>query len=189
MDARDFVRCQGEAGAGSRLSAQHHARQTSRSLAVGIGRLPFDLNLLTPLIQGDARLAEISTSLQPYAQAGVASRAALEAEFPAVAKAAMAEDLSDDSYGARLVGKLRGLVSLRRVGDVPGDSTEAKLARAETALHAGDIAKAVDLVKSLPAQTNRATSAWLAKAEAHLAARRGLDQLAAYAVTLLGTVR
>jgi uroporphyrinogen-III synthase len=164
------------------------AARLSGSIEAGI---PFasDLNLLTPLIQGDAKLAEISAGLQPYAQAGVASRAALEAEFPAVAKAAMAEDLSDDSYGARLVGKLRGLVSLRRVGDVPGDTTEAKLARAETALHAGDLAKAVDLVKSLPPQTNKATAAWLAKAEAHLAARRGLDQLAAHAVTLLGTAR
>lgn len=164
------------------------AARLSGSIEAGIA-FTNDLNLLTPLIQGDAKLAEISSSLQPYAQAGVASRAALEAEFPAVAKAAMAEDLADDSYGARLVGKLRGLVSLRRVGDVPGDSTEAKLARAETALHAGDIAKAVDLVKSLPPQTNRATAAWLAKAETHLAARRALDQLAAYAVTLLGTAR
>ena len=75
----------------------------------------------------------------------------LEAEFPAVAKAALAEDLADDSYGERLLGKLRGLVSLRRVGDVPGDTTEAKLARAEQALHAGDVAKAAELVKSLPA--------------------------------------
>jgi hypothetical protein len=87
------------------------------------------------------------------------------------------------------MGKLRGLVSLRRVGDVPGDATEAKLARAEQALHAGDIAKAVELVKSLPPQTNKATAAWLAKADAHLAAKRSLDQLAGYAVNLLGTAR
>jgi uroporphyrinogen-III synthase len=119
----------------------------------------------------------------------VASRTALEAEFPAVAKAALAEDLADDSYGERLLGKLRGLVSLRRVGDVPGDTTDAKLARAEQALHAGNVAKAAELVKSLPAQTNKATAAWLAKAEAHLAAKRSLDQLAAYAVNLLGTAR
>ena len=44
------------------------------------------------------------------------------AEFPAVAKAALADDLADDSFGERLMGKLRGLVSLRRVGDdVQGD--------------------------------------------------------------------
>ena len=164
------------------------AARLAGSIDAGV---PFaaELSLLVPLVQGDAKLTEIIAALQPHAQTGVASRTALEAAFPAVAKAAMAEDLADDSYGERLLGKLRGLVSLRRVGDVPGDTTEAKLARAEQALHAGDVAKAAELVKSLPASTNEATAAWLAKAEAHLAAKRSLDQLAAYAVNLLGTAR
>jgi hypothetical protein len=154
--------------------------------------LPFttDLALLTPLIQGDSKLAEIASALQPYAQAGVASRNALAAEFPAVAKAALADDLADDSFGQRLLGKIRSIVSLRRVGDdVQGDSVEAKLARAEAALDAGDLVKAVDLVKSLPPQTAKATSAWLARAAAHLAAKRAIDELAAHAISLLGAVR
>ncbi|MGZ5903955.1 MAG: uroporphyrinogen-III synthase [Reyranella sp.] len=153
--------------------------------------LPFatDLTLLAPLAQGDAKLTDVAAALQPYAQAGVASRAALAASFPAVAKAALADDVADDSFGERLLGKVRGIVSLRRVGDdVPGDSTEAKLARAEAALDAGDLGKAVDLVKSLPPQTNKATQAWLARAEAHLAAKRAIDALAAHAVSLLGAV-
>ena len=164
------------------------AARLAGSIDAGV---PFasELNLLVPLVQGDGKLTEIIAALQPHAQTGVASRAALEAEFPAVAKAALAEDLADDSYGERLLGKLRGLVSLRRVGDVPGDTTEARLARAEQALHAGDVGKAAELVKSLPAQTSKATAAWLARAEAHLAAKRSLDQLAAYAVNLLGTAR
>jgi len=59
------------------------------SAAVESG-LPFatDLALLAPLAQGDAKLAESATTLQAYAQNGVAARAALVAEFPAVAKAA-----------------------------------------------------------------------------------------------------
>jgi uroporphyrinogen-III synthase len=154
--------------------------------------LPFaaDLGLLSPLTQGDAKLAEIAGALQPYAQSGVASRTALAADFPAVAKAALADDLADDSFGARLMGKVRNLVSLRRVGaDVEGDSVEAKLARAEAAIDAGDLAKAAELVKSLPPQTSKATAGWLSRAEAHLAAKRAVDQLAAYAVTLLGAAR
>jgi uroporphyrinogen-III synthase len=153
--------------------------------------LPFaaDLTLLAPLAQGDAKLTEVAAALQPYAQAGVASRAALAASFPAVAKAALADDVADDSFGERLLGKVRSIVSLRRVGDdVPGDSAEAKLARAEAALDAGDLAKAVDLMKSLPPQTAKATQAWLARAEAHLAAKRAIDALAAQAVSLLGAV-
>ncbi|GEP62035.1 uroporphyrinogen-III synthase [Reyranella soli] len=186
---------------GARNSGEQKAMTAARaSMVIGLAArlagsidagVPFapELNLLQPLAQGDAKLGEIVTALQPYAQTGVASRAALDEAFPAVAKAALAEDVADDSYGERLMGKLRGLVSLRRVGDVPGDTTEAKLARAEQALHAGDIAKAVELVKSLPPQTNKATTAWLAKADAHLAAKRSLDQLAGYAVNLLGAAR
>ena len=107
-----------------------------------------------------------------------------------MAKAALADDLADDSFGERVLGKIKSIVSLRRVGaDVPGDAVDAKLARAEAALDGGDVAKAVDLVKSLPPQTAKATSAWLARAEAHLAAKRAVDQLATYAVTLLGAAR
>ena len=149
-----------------------------------------ELALLAPLAQGDARLAELSAPLQPLAQTGVASRATLAAEFPAVAKAALADDLADDSFGQRLLGKVKGVVSLRRVGsDVQGETVEAKLARAEAALEGGNLAKAVDLVKSLPPQTQRATSAWLARAEARLAAQKAIDQIAAHAVSLLGAAR
>ena len=161
------------------------------SAAVGSG-LPFatDLALLTPLAQGDAKLNESVAVLQAYAQSGVASRPALVTEFPSVAKAALADDLADDSFGERLLGKVRGLISLRRVGnDVEGDGTEAKLARAEAALEAGDLARAVALVKSLPPQTSRATAGWLSRAEAHLAAKQAADQISAQAVTLLGAAK
>jgi len=161
------------------------------SAAVESG-LPFatDLALLTPLAQGDARLTESAAALQTYAQSGVASRAALVAEFPAVAKAALADDLADDSFGERLLGKVRGLVSLRRVGnDVEGDGTEARLARAEAALEAGDLPKAVALVKTLPPATARATAGWLSRAQANLAAKQAADQISSQAVTLLGSAR
>jgi len=197
---REQTRTMSEA-IGARGSADQKALIAARASAViGVAArlsaalesgLPFtvDLGLLAPLVQGDARLAEITSSLQPYGASGVASRTTLAAEFPAVAKAALADDLADDSFGERLLGKLRGLVSLRRVGDVEGDSVEARLARAETALEAGDLAKAVAQVKSLPPQTGKATEAWLKRADAHLAAERAVQQLAAHAVTLLGTAR
>lgn len=154
--------------------------------------LPFagDLGLLAPLVQGNAKLGEVVIALQPYARDGVTSRSELAAAFPTMAKAALADDIADDSFGERLLAKLRNLVSLRRVGaDVEGDTTEAKLARAEAALDAGDIGKAVELVKSLPPQTAKATAAWLARADAHLTAKRAVDQLAAEAVFLLGATR
>jgi hypothetical protein len=149
-----------------------------------------DLGLLAPFAEDDAKLGEVVAQLKPMAGKGVATRAALAADFPALAKAALAEDLADDSFWQRLVGKLKGLLSVRRVGsDVAGDSAEAKLARAEAALNAGDLAKAVELVKSLPPQTQPATAGWLARADAHLGAERAVDQLAARAVALLGAAQ
>ena len=165
------------------------AARISAALTAG---QPFatDLALLQPLTQNDAKLGELIASLQPTAAKGVASRASLAASFPAMAKAAMAEDLDDDSFWQRVLGKLKSVVSLRRVGaDVAGDSVEAKLARAEAAVNAGDLSKAVELVKSLPAQTSRATADWLGRAEAHLAAQHAVDQLAAQGVALLGSAR
>src|SRR5205814_8617178 len=81
------------------------AARISAALAAG---QPFaaDLGLLTPLAQGDAKLTELIAALQPHAANGVASRASLAASFPAMAKAAMADDLADDSFGERLLGKL-----------------------------------------------------------------------------------
>jgi uroporphyrinogen-III synthase len=188
--------------AGARGAGEQKALAAARASAViGVAArlnvavesgLPFgtELGLLSPLAQGDAKLTEVVAALQPHAQTGVVSRAVLIADFPAVAKAALADDLADDSFGERLLGKLRGLVSLRRVGgDVQGNSVEAKLARAEAALEAGDLAKAVETVKTLPPQTARATTGWLTRAEAHLAAKRAVDQLAAQAVALLGAAR
>jgi len=149
-----------------------------------------DLALLGPLAQDDKTIAEQSAALQPLADKGVASRAGLANDFPAMARTAMADDLADDSFGQRVLGRLKALVSLRRVGsDVQGDTVEAKLARAEAALKAGDLSQAVDLVKSLPEPTHRATSPWLARAEAHLAAQRAVDRLAAEGVALLSAAR
>lgn len=165
------------------------AARLSAALETGLA-FSGDLALLQPFAKDDPKLAEIAGKLQPFAGSGVVTRVGLVNDFPGVAKAALADDLADDSFWQRVLGKVKAIVSLRRVGaDVEGDSVEAKLARAEAALDAGDVAKAVDIIKSLPAKSSRATAKWLAAAEAHLAAQRAIDQLAAHAVTLLGSAR
>lgn len=187
----------GQAGADEKKALAAARASATIAIAARLGAaldsgLPLagDLGLLAPLAPDDARIAALADTLRPLADQGVTGRAQLAAEFPAVARLALAEDVADDSFGQRLLGKLRGLVSLRRVGaDVAGDSVEAKLARAEAALNAGEIAKAAELVKALPAPASRATSAWLARAEKHLAAQAAVDQLAAHAVGLLGAAR
>lgn len=196
-----LAKAQSEASKRSAAEQETALRAARASIAIGVaarlsaaiaGGQPFvsDLALLEPFARDDAKLAQAIAALQPQAATGVTSHAVLLADFPAVAKAALADDLSDDSFGQRVLAKLRSIVSLRRVGaDVEGESTEAKLARAEAALEAGDLAAAVELVKTLPAQTRAATAAWQTRAETHLAARRTVDRMAAHAVTLLGAAR
>jgi uroporphyrinogen-III synthase len=149
-----------------------------------------DFALLAPFAQDDPKLAELSARLKPLGDKGVATRAALAADFPALARTALAQVGEGDSFGERLIAKLKGLVSIRRIGaDVPGDTTEAKLARAEAALNAGDLARAVELVKSLPAKSENVAAAWLGRAEARLVAQSAVEQLSAHAVALLGAAR
>ena len=50
-----------------------------------------DLALLAPLAKDDPKIAEQSQVLRPLADKGVASRAGLAADFPAMAKAALAD--------------------------------------------------------------------------------------------------
>jgi len=194
--ARDQAKTLSDA-VGARNAGEQKALAAARASAViGVaarlagsidagGPFTAELNLLAPLVQGDGKLSEIVAALQPQAESGVASRAALEAEFPAVARRPLPRTWptipSASVFSASCAAWSR-CAGRRRAGR----HHRSKLARAEQALHAGDIAKAVELVKSLPAQTAKATAAWLAKAEAQLAAKRSLDQLAAYAVNLLG---
>ena len=114
------------------------AARISAALTAG---LPFatDLALLRPLARGDdkgdAKLDRTDRArCSPWPQRASPRARASPATFPAMAKAAMADDLADNSFWQRLLGKLKSVVSLRRVGaDVEGDSVEAKLARAEAA--------------------------------------------------------
>lgn len=149
-----------------------------------------ELELMKPLVTQDQRFTEIVSALQPLAGSGVASRAVLRESFAPMAKAVLAADLADDSLGERALGALKSLVSVRRVGsDVPGDTVEARLARAEAALESGDVAGAVALVKQFQGKPAEAAAAWLARAEAHVAAQAALDRLALLGVTLFDTAQ
>ena len=81
----------------------------------------------------------------------------------------------------RVVARLRGLVTIRRTGDVAGEDAGARIARAETALARDDLAGAVAEMKNLSSdlagEAGAAVSAWLVRAEARLQALELLDRL------------
>jgi hypothetical protein len=107
-------------------------------------------------------------SLRQLADQGAPSRAALAASFPDyAARAASAGRAPGEGAGllARAVYALSRVVSLRRVGDVPGAGVDATLARAERLVEDGDLDRALRTLDALPAASRDSFAPWRARAE------------------------
>jgi len=127
--------------------------------------------------------------LKPLAGDGVASvpalRSSLEGAIPKILSAQ-----SDAEPGDGLLGdawnSVSGLVTVRPVGETTGDSTGAKLARAQVRLESGRLGEAIAEVDSLSGAAKEAASAWLNAAKARqvaLQAVAGLESTALERVT------
>ena len=144
-------------GRRARFGGDRHRRPHQRGLTAG---QPFatDLGLLTPLAQGDAKLGELIAPLQPMAAKGVASRASLAASFPAMAKVGACRRsrrrfllAAAPRQAARLWFRCAASApTSRAIRSKP--SSRAPKRRSMPAI----FAKAVELVKSLPAADHRA---------------------------------
>jgi uroporphyrinogen-III synthase len=158
---------------------------------VDAGR-PFadDLAALKPLVKDDADLAAALAALEPLSS-GSDGIAALRQSFPPVARAAVAAGKNDaaDGWFDKAVARLSSIVSVRRVGDVQGDSVEARVARAETALNNGRLDSAVAELKPLGGNAGKAVAAWLSKAEKQLAASVAADKVQALASQRLAALQ
>ncbi|MFQ5774296.1 MAG: uroporphyrinogen-III synthase [Kiloniellaceae bacterium] len=127
-----------------------------------------------------AGLAEAIAPLEPYAASGVPGLVALKTEFPAAARAILAQARggSGDDWVAAVLRRLAGLVTVRPVGPVEGEDAAAVVARAEAYLAADDLASAVRELDALSGRAAEAARPWRAKAEARLTAERTLARLA-----------
>ena len=138
-------------------AALMEAAQTSRPFAS-------ELSALETVSPASAELG----ALRRLAETGAPSRRALAAAFPdAAARAGSASRLPDDNAGvlARLSYALSRVITLRRVGEVPGSGVDAVLARAERQVEDGDIEQALKTLDALPAPAREAMSAWRDRAE------------------------
>lgn len=132
----------------------------------------------------DHEIAAALERLAPFAATGVATLDGLRARFPqaanAIARTAPAG--GDADWIDETVTRLSQLVTVRRTGGaIDPESLDGRLVEAETALAAGDLARAIALVEPLAADTAAATSAqeWLLDARARREAEDALAQLAA----------
>ena len=170
-------------------------RQSAEALLLVAGQLrdaverggPYAVELAAARKVAPASAAPALDSLASTAETGVARRETLAEQFPeiasAIARATLVPSEGDDLW-SRLKREAAKLVSIRRV-DGAGDDPMSIAARAEKALKAGNLADAVKELQTLSGEPAEAAKAWLAAAQARLAAERGLADLAAATATAL----
>jgi hypothetical protein len=127
-------------------------------------------------------------ALARLAEAGAPSRAALAASFPDyAARAASAARAPGDGagLGARIGYELSRIVTLRRVGDVQGDSVDAVLAGAERQVEDGDLDHALRTLDRLPPKAHEAIADWRGRAERRADIDRNAAALRARALQAL----
>jgi phage shock protein A len=138
--------------------------------------------------QEDGAVRQAVEDLRPVAASGVPGLAALRSSFDAVANQIVhaARAPEGDGLLQQAAGNLMSLVTVRPVGaDVEGDSTAARVARAEAALDDGDLAGAVSELEALDGPAAAAAAPWLAEARPRLAAEAALNMLQERATLLL----
>lgn len=161
------------------------AARLRQALEAG-GPFTTTLEMLAPLAAAEPQVAAMRDELDKVAPTGVVPIRVLASEFPQVARAVIAADLADDSFWQRVLGKLKSIVSIRRVGEnTKGMDADAILARAEAAVNAGDLGRAVGEMKLLRGAAAAPATTWVISAETHMAAQRVVDRLSLHGVALL----
>jgi hypothetical protein len=132
------------------------------------------------------------SALARLADTGAPSRAALAASFPDyAARAASAARAPGDGAGiaAQIAYEFSRIITLRRVGDVPGDGVDAVLARAERQVEDGDLDQALRTLDRLTPRARDALAAWRSRAERRAEIDRNAAALRANALKALAAAR
>lgn len=109
-------------------------------------------------------------TLSDAAASGVPTRAALEARFPALVQTVLDAErhAGEDGLWSRFVSNVKSLVTVRRTGEISGDTTKAVIARMEERLKLHDLSGAVNEAGALQGPAAAAAKPWIDDAEARL---------------------
>jgi hypothetical protein len=135
-----------------------------------------------PLGPALAALPQPPQALARYAGTAPPTLASLRLSFEDAARAARQASEPQAAGGVldSAVSRLSGLVTVRRGEEtLVGDAAAAEMERARRALEAGDLEAAVGFLNRLSPPARGAMGGWLDQAEALVAARAALRQLAA----------
>lgn len=143
---------------------------------------PFDdvLTALGGAAKDDPVLSGLAVRLAPHAGSGVATLDALLFSFPETAVAILDNAPADaeNDIVDEILDRARRVVRVRRVGtDLPADSVDGRIARAERRLSAGDVAGAVAVLEEFEGPARAAAEPWLERARAHADLQAALQTL------------
>lgn len=161
--------------------------QLAAELRAGSGHAA-SLQAAQTLAAGDEAVGALLEPLSASAAGGAASLRELQKRFDAVAPEIVRAALADagGDWIERTTNRLASLVTIRRVGEVEGDSVEAIVARAEARLGNGDLAAAVAELSKLEGPPAEAVAGWLASANERLAADTAADAIQRHVATMVG---
>ncbi len=126
-------------------------------------------------------------TLDAAATHGVPTRAWLRQDFPTVTQSIFDAErrASGDGLWARFVSNIRSVVTVRRIGEISGDTTEALVARMEERLKADDLAGAVAEGGKLKGAAAEAAKSWLDEARDRVATDQLVRDLTAHVAARL----
>lgn len=129
----------------------------------------------------DGITVPVPEALSTVAAGGVETLLDLQRQFPAAARAGLAESLKatvGDKPQDRVFAFLRAQVGARSLEAREGDDPDAILSRAQEAVNAGQLEAALAEIAALPAEGQSAMGAWIGAAQARVDAIAALDALA-----------
>ena len=165
-------------GAAQRLSALEG--RSARLAALDAVRTALEAG--RPLGAPLRQLQDPPQALTRFAEAAPPTEAQLRLSFDDAARAARAASEPPAGTGVldSAVSRLSGLVTVRRGEEVVwGDAAAAEIERARRAVEAGDIEGALRILQKLSPQARDAMKDWIGQAEALVAARAAIRQMAA----------
>ncbi len=161
-----------------------------RDRLLGSGPFQAELNAIRQVAQArqviDRELEAALNRLGGLAGDGVATVDELARGFSGLAGEIIAISKSNpQGWAAKVWGRLRGVISVRRTGEVEGDSAQARVARAELRLAERDLPGAVQELDALDGAAAAAVKPWLDRARARVIADQASALITTRAVALV----
>ncbi|OYQ32464.1 hypothetical protein CHU95_16860 [Niveispirillum lacus] len=178
------------------LETRRQMGAVGEALIIAVGQLqaaltagrPYarELRAAQALAANDTGLQDLLAPLSASAETGLAGDIELRERFRLLAPAVLRADRDREGaeWTERVLGRLTSIITVRRAsGEVAGDDADAVLARADAALLAGDLPRAVEEMEMLPAHAAGPAVEWLKLAQARMAAEAAAATLADLSLT------